>query len=151
MMNKAISLSLLLIWLPCAWLAIPNGCQVIEEPICKEIYNYTKFPYHEDQYMAKLEIKHYVLLVKKVKSMNKSWYEKLRFFLCTFYFPVCSSMNKPVRPCQSTCEAARKIAEPILKRFGNQTWPSELACNKFPLYEIDVCIRQSSITNGMIF
>ena len=149
-MKATISLSLLLTCLAYSCLAIPNGCQLIKEPICKEIYNYTKFPYHEDQRMAKLEIDQHILLVKYVKLLNRAWYEKLRFFLCTLYFPICSTMNEPVRPCQSTCEEARAIAEPIIKRISNQTWPRDLSCDKFPIYEIAMCIKQSSITTGMI-
>ncbi|EDV29417.1 expressed hypothetical protein [Trichoplax adhaerens] len=57
-------------------------------------------------------------------------------------------MAKPVPPCQSVCEDARNIAEPIIKRFNNQTWPTALACNKFPVHDFGVCIKPSSIISG---
>uniref|UniRef100_A0A8C5DIW3 Frizzled-7-like n=1 Tax=Gouania willdenowi TaxID=441366 RepID=A0A8C5DIW3_GOUWI len=113
-------------------------CQPISIPLCLDVaYNMTMLPTllgHSSQEEAGLEVQQFFPLVKVRCS------EELRFFLCSLYAPVCTILDRPVPPCRSLCQRARRGCVALMNRFGFP-WPERLRCEKFPVLGAgEICI-----------
>ncbi|CAG2103358.1 unnamed protein product [Medioppia subpectinata] len=110
-------------------LAHHGKCEPITIPLCKDLkYNETILPNnlnHMKQEDAGLEVHQFFPLVKVQCSPD------LQMFLCSMYAPVCTILDKPLLPCQSLCQSAKKGCELLMNKFGFK-WPEPLNCDKFP-------------------
>ncbi|XP_078084650.1 secreted frizzled-related protein 3 isoform X1 [Mustelus asterias] len=139
-----------LLWVTCL---APLGtteaaaCEPIRIPMCRPMpWNMTKMPnhlHHSTQDNAVLAIEQYEGLV----GINCS--PVLLFFLCAMYAPICTIdfQHEPIKPCKSVCERARDGCEPVMRRY-NHTWPDNLACEDFPVYDRGVCISPEAIVTA---
>lgn len=122
-------------------------CVPITIPLCDKLqYNTTMMPNllgHQTQEDAGLEVAQYTPLVKKQCSPD------LQIFLCTLYAPVCTILEKPIPPCRSLCQSARKGCEPVVMRFGFQ-WPKHLECSSFPVKDEPrvLCVGDDEMENS---
>ncbi|XP_072903161.1 secreted frizzled-related protein 3 isoform X2 [Hemitrygon akajei] len=123
------------------------ACEPIRIPMCKPMpWNMTKMPnhlHHSTQDNAVLAIEQYEGLV----GTNCS--PVLLFFLCAMYAPICTIdfQHEPIKPCKSVCERARDGCEPVMRQY-NHTWPENLACEEFPVYDRGVCISPEAIVTA---
>lgn len=104
-------------------------CEPITIPLSKGIrYNETIMPNlmnHKNQEEAGLEVHQFTPLVKVQCSPD------LQYFLCTFYAPLCTILERAIPPCRSLCKSARKGCETLMNKFGFR-WPKQFDCNNFP-------------------
>ncbi|XP_046412574.1 frizzled-2 [Neodiprion pinetum] len=117
-------------------------CEPITIPMCMNIpYNETIMPNlmsHQKQEEAGLEVHQFLPLVKVKCSPD------LQFFLCSMYVPVCTILEKAIRPCRSLCESAKAGCESLMNRFGF-LWPDNLECSKFPVFGHDeICVGDNN-------
>ncbi|XP_059822790.1 secreted frizzled-related protein 3 isoform X2 [Hypanus sabinus] len=123
------------------------ACEPIRIPMCKPMpWNMTKMPnhlHHSTQDNAVLAIEQYEGLVGTDCS------PVLLFFLCAMYAPICTIdfQHEPIKPCKSVCERARDGCEPVMRQY-NHTWPENLACEEFPVYDRGVCISPEAIVTA---
>lgn len=114
-------------------------CEPIEIPQCQSMpYNLTQMPnwmHHNTQKNARLVFEKFEILIDQRCS------EDLLFFLCSVFVPVCPvSLNSTeIPPCRKLCERVREGCEPLLHSF-NVSWPDELECSNFPLYDKGLCV-----------
>ncbi|XP_069792005.1 secreted frizzled-related protein 3 isoform X3 [Narcine bancroftii] len=144
--------SRLFLWVGCLGLGLVGvveaaGCEPIRIPMCKSMpWNMTKMPnhlHHSTQDNAVLAIEQYEGLVGIRCS------PVLLFFLCAMYAPICTIdfQHEPIKPCKSVCERARDGCEPVMRRY-NHSWPENLACQDFPVYDRGVCISPEAIVTA---
>ncbi|XP_063054594.1 frizzled-5-like [Engraulis encrasicolus] len=108
-------------------------CEPLTLPLCKDLpYTQTLMPNalgHKTQQEAGREVSELSPLVELGCSTA------LKPFLCSVYAPQCES-GKAQAPCKTTCEAARRGCEPVMKEFA-VLWPEALNCDKFSLLTCD--------------
>ena len=119
-----------------------NGkCEDISFPLCTNIpYNQTIMPNllgHRTQNEARLEINQFHPIIQSQCSPH------LRYFLCTFYIPVCTVLDEAIPPCKSLCMLAKRSCENLINKSGFR-WPASLECDKFP--EAGLCIKEDKET-----
>lgn len=104
-------------------------CESISNPICKDIgYNETVFPNHyrhNNQNEAGYELNQFAPLVKINCSQN------VKLFLCALFFPPCTIMDPPIKPCRSVCLSTKEGCESLLLQFG-YPWPKDFDCSTLP-------------------
>ena len=66
----------------------------------------------------------------------------VRFLLCMTYAPPCGG-NSTQTLCRDSCESVQRDCDRAL-RIRNLTWPSELACEKFP-HKRSSCINKKAL------
>ncbi|KAL1022187.1 hypothetical protein UPYG_G00023310 [Umbra pygmaea] len=120
-------------------------CEPITVPMCKTIgYNLTYMPNqfnHDTQDEVGLEVHQFWPLVRIHCSPD------LLFFLCSMYTPICiPDYGKPLPPCRSVCERAKRGCSPLMRQYGFE-WPERMSCEKLPeLGDTDrVCMDRNSI------
>jgi len=124
-----------------------DRCETIKIPICKDIpYNQTMFPNlmgNHEQDEAATQIHQYHPLIKIKCSAD------IQLFLCSMYAPLCTILDKPLKPCRDLCESARKGCESLMKKFG-YNWPDAFDCSKFPDggNSGDVCMKKEDSGSG---
>ena len=121
--------------------ASQHKCQRLKINLCKGLnYDRALFPNfenHRTQEMAALTVNHFNPLFKVGCSAD------LKYFVCSYYAPVCNTLGRLIKPCKSLCESARKGCHTVMKRFGYD-WPSQLDCNKFPADPMqEICVGQN--------
>lgn len=130
-------------------LSIPSDCKPFNYSICRDIlpYNFTRLPNY---------LKHKTTTAV-VEALNNHEYQTLIttncssdlvFFLCVLHFPICvQGIRGPVLPCRSLCNKVRRECLPTIKSF-NESWPKNIDCDNFPIYEKGVCIKKISLHNS---
>uniref|UniRef100_T1DF47 Fzd-4-2 n=2 Tax=Schmidtea mediterranea TaxID=79327 RepID=T1DF47_SCHMD len=120
-----------------------NRCDKINQQICQGLqYDKTRMPNSvgiTNQEDSAKRMNDYFPLI----NAQCSYY--FRFFLCTFYFPMCTDMlgeTKTLLPCREMCEKVQIRCEPFMKAFKLK-WPAELNCKKFPM-NTEICIRPTN-------
>lgn len=108
-------------------------CERITIPMCKEMpYNYTSMPNllgHFTQAEAAIHVHEFMPLV----DINCS--PHLRFFLCSLYSPMCTSVVHTAIPsCRALCLEVKSKCLPVLRTF-NFSWPAALDCARLPTPE----------------
>eukprot|EP00112_Aurelia_sp_Birch-Aquarium-sp1_P012131 Seg255.6 transcript_id=Seg255.6/GoldUCD/mRNA.D3Y31 product="Protein mom-5" protein_id=Seg255.6/GoldUCD/D3Y31 len=110
-------------------LSMNTKCEDLQESMCSGLaYNQTFFPNilnHLSQYEASRFFTQFHPLIKI------GCYEDIKLFLCSLFFPVCTSVDKPIPPCRSFCKKARRGCRPVMRRHGFE-WPEIFRCTKFP-------------------
>eukprot|EP00794_Sanderia_malayensis_P019436 gene19436-21361_t len=110
-------------------LSLYSKCEDLQVKICKGLdYNRTSFPNslgHQSQKEAEMYIKTYARLIES------GCYKEMKLFLCSIYFPVCTSYTDTILPCRRFCRKAMKGCAPIMKQH-NYEWPRDFKCSKFP-------------------
>lgn len=106
-------------------------CEPITVPMCKGIgYNLTYMPNqfnHDTQEEVGLEVHQFWPLVRIRCSPD------LLFFLCSMYTPIClPDYKKPLPPCRSVCERAKKGCSPLMIQYGFE-WPERMSCEQLPM------------------
>ncbi|KAJ8255230.1 hypothetical protein GJAV_G00202560 [Gymnothorax javanicus] len=126
-------LVLLLACLPQLALAASKDivCEPITVPMCKGIgYNLTYMPNqfnHDTQDEVGLEVHQFWPLVRIRCSPD------LLFFLCSMYTPIClPDYKKPLPPCRSVCERAKRGCSPLMSQYGFE-WPERMSCERLPM------------------
>ena len=117
-------------------------CQTLAIDSCKGLnYNRTLFPNfenHRSQEMAAQMVNHFNPLFKVSCSPD------LKYFVCSYYAPVCNTLGRLIKPCRSLCESARNGCRTVMERFG-YTWPVQLDCNKFPTdQKQEICVGRNN-------
>ncbi|CAB3984767.1 uncharacterized protein LOC113826274 [Paramuricea clavata] len=116
-------------------------CQTLTIEACKGLnYNRTLFPNfenHRTQRQADALVNHFKPLFKVKCSPD------LKYFICTYYAPVCNALGRLIKPCKSLCETARNDCRHVMSRFG-YAWPSQLDCNKFPDIKQQICVGRNN-------
>ncbi|KAJ8352869.1 hypothetical protein SKAU_G00243450 [Synaphobranchus kaupii] len=106
-------------------------CEPITVPMCKGIgYNLTYMPNqfnHDTQDEVGLEVHQFWPLVRIRCSPD------LLFFLCSMYTPIClPDYKKPLPPCRSVCERAKRGCSPLMSQYGFE-WPERMSCERLPM------------------
>ncbi|XP_043988827.1 frizzled-5 isoform X1 [Gambusia affinis] len=118
-------------------------CEPITVPMCKGIgYNLTYMPNifnHDTQEEVGLEVHQFWPLVRIRCSPD------LLFFLCSMYTPIClPDYRKPLPPCRSVCERAKRGCSPLMSQYGFE-WPERMSCEQLPqLGDETLCMDQNS-------
>ena len=117
-------------------------CQTLTIEPCKGLnYNRTLFPNfesHRTQAIAYQYIQPFLPLLRVECSPD------LKYFLCSYYAPVCNALGKLLPPCRSLCESSKSNCITLLKSFG-YVWPRTLACNKFPANpKLQLCVGRNN-------
>ncbi|XP_021435375.2 frizzled-5-like [Oncorhynchus mykiss] len=118
-------------------------CEPITVPMCKGIgYNLTYMPNqfnHDTQEEVGLEVHQFWPLVRIRCSPD------LLFFLCSMYTPIClQDYKKPLPPCRSVCERAKRGCSPLMIQYGFE-WPERMSCEQLPqLGDETLCMDQNS-------
>ena len=136
----AMHLVIVLVMIPT--IASQHKCQTLTIESCKGLkYNQTLFPNfenHRTQGMAATLVNHFKPLFKVACSPD------LKYFVCTYYAPVCNTLGILIKPCRSLCESARKNCRHVMERFGYK-WPSRLDCDRFPVYsKTEICVGRNN-------
>lgn len=105
-------------------------CEPITVPMCKGIgYNLTYMPNqfnHDTQEEVGLEVHQFWPLVRISCSPD------MLFFLCSMYTPIClPDYRKPLPPCRSVCERAKRGCSPLMSQYGFD-WPERMSCENLP-------------------
>jgi len=121
-------------------------CEPIEIPMCMNMpYNMTDFPNHlghKTQEEAREQIANYHPLIKIRCSAD------IQLFLCSMYAPVCTILDKPLKPCRDLCESARDGCVNLMKSF-TYDWPADFDCSQFPEYGgSEICMRREDSNGG---
>ncbi|CAK8682632.1 unnamed protein product [Clavelina lepadiformis] len=124
-------------------------CVPITEKICAGFeYNMTTMPNilgHESQAEASASINEFQLLLETKCS------DRLQFFLCSLYFPMCSSkVDVAITACRPMCEEVRSKCEPVMQK-AHFEWPSTIDCNKLPIQteKQKLCMQPPNITKSV--
>ncbi|KAM6970553.1 frizzled-5 [Aplochiton taeniatus] len=118
-------------------------CEPITVPMCKGIgYNLTYMPNqfnHDTQEEVGLEVHQFWPLVRIRCSPD------LLFFLCSMYTPIClPDYKKPLPPCRSVCERAKRGCSPLMIQYGFE-WPERMSCERLPrLGHETLCMDQNN-------
>ncbi|XP_061924421.1 frizzled-5 [Entelurus aequoreus] len=118
-------------------------CETITVPMCRGIgYNLTYMPNqfnHDTQEEVGLEVHQFWPLVRIRCSPD------LLFFLCSMYTPIClPDYRKPLPPCRSVCERAKRGCSPLMSQYGFE-WPERMSCERLPrLGDETLCMDQNS-------
>ncbi|XP_075887153.1 frizzled-5 [Nelusetta ayraudi] len=118
-------------------------CEPITVPMCKGIgYNLTYMPNqfnHDTQEEVGLEVHQFWPLVRISCSPD------MLFFLCSMYTPIClQDYRKPLPPCRSVCERAKRGCSPLMSQYGFD-WPERMSCENLPQAGDDVlCMDHNS-------
>lgn len=118
-------------------------CEPITVPMCKGIgYNLTYMPNQFNHYTQEevgLEVHQFWPLVRIRCSPD------LLFFLCSMYTPIClPDYRKPLPPCRSVCERAKRGCSPLMSQYGFE-WPERMSCERLPhLGDEVLCMDQNS-------
>ncbi|KAK7938553.1 hypothetical protein WMY93_001879 [Mugilogobius chulae] len=118
-------------------------CEPITVPMCRGIgYNLTYMPNqfnHDTQEEVGLEVHQFWPLVRIRCSPD------LLFFLCSMYTPIClPDYRKPLPPCRSVCERAKRGCSPLMSQYGFE-WPERMSCERLPkLGDETLCMDQNS-------
>ncbi|KAM8749142.1 frizzled-5 [Acanthopagrus schlegelii] len=118
-------------------------CEPITVPMCRGIgYNLTYMPNqfnHDTQEEVGLEVHQFWPLVRIRCSPD------LLFFLCSMYTPIClPDYRKPLPPCRSVCERAKRGCSPLMSQYGFE-WPERMSCEQLPqLGDETLCMDQNS-------
>lgn len=114
-----------------------DKCETMTYSICRQMdYNRTIFPNylgHRRQFEAKIGVDGLRPLLVVGCSPDAL------AFICSVYFPMCTSINKLVPPCRELCLTVHKDCIAVINRFGF-SWPDELKCDRFPKIKSEVCI-----------
>ncbi|XP_077584710.1 frizzled-5 [Stigmatopora nigra] len=106
------------------------SCEPLTVPMCRGIgYNLTYTPNqfnHDTQEEVGLEVHQFWPLVRIRCSPD------LLFFLCSMYTPIClPDYRKPLPPCRSVCERAKRGCSPLMSQYGFE-WPERMSCERLP-------------------
>ncbi|XP_061697351.1 frizzled-5 [Syngnathoides biaculeatus] len=118
------------------------SCEPITVPMCRGIgYNLTHMPnqFNQDtQEEVGLEVHQFWPLVRIRCSPD------LLFFLCSMYTPIClPDYRKPLPPCRSVCERAKRGCSPLMSQYGFD-WPERMSCERLPRLGGDtLCMDQN--------
>ena len=114
-------------------------CEKNEAPLCKDLYNKTRFPNYFQQRVqsdAVIELKNYKQLVQTGCA------EHLKLFLCSLFVPMCTMLDDNLLPCRSLCEDVKAGCEKVLLQYVGLGWPDRLKCSQFPVSgEGKICIE----------
>ncbi|XP_056145584.1 frizzled-5 [Lampris incognitus] len=111
--------------------------------MCKGIgYNLTYMPNqlnHDTQEEVGLEVHQFWPLVRIHCSPD------LLFFLCSMYTPICLlDYKKPLPPCRSVCERAKRGCSPLMSQYGFE-WPERMNCEQLPqLGDETLCMDENN-------
>lgn len=141
-------------------------CEAMKSSVARECaslgYNTTRMPnllnYHKQREALQQFLGFRPLLTTQCST-------NLRFLLCMFYFPSCSSSSSSstaedgvfmVTPCREVCQSVRNACRTLLERFGVQ-WSEALDCERLmtankPYYrglggEKIVCVNSAQTTS----
>ena len=119
-----------------------HKCQTLTIDSCKGLnYNRTLFPNfenHRSQGMAAQMVNHFNPLFKVSCSPD------LKYFVCSYYAPVCNTLGRLIKPCKPLCESAKRSCRTVMERFG-YAWPAQLDCNKFPTdQKQEICVGRNN-------
>ena len=120
----------------------PARCESITIPRCKVAaqtfgYNEAVFPnmlQHGSQIEAGLELNRLFPVAATAKCSKL-----FQLFLCSVFTPICTILERPVPPCRSLCQEARKNCTSFLEQNG-LIWPEKLRCERFPPDKI-FCVK----------
>nr|UJU85544.1 frizzled-1-like protein [Procambarus clarkii] len=117
------------------------GCEFITEPMCHDMpYNTTIMSglSHSSTEVASLKLHEFFPLVKMKCSPD------LQLLVCSFYVPICTTLERPPPPCRSLCVSARQGCERLMNQYGFM-WPQELECGQFPADQREqLCVDNST-------
>lgn len=123
-----------------------DKCEPLTYGVCRQMkYNRTMFPNilgHRKQSEATVSVKLLNPLLKIGCSPD------VLAFVCSVYFPMCTSINKRIPPCRSLCLDVKKKCLGIIQNFG-YAWPAELNCNQFPVVRTEICVYQNRTNNTL--
>ena len=136
----AIRMLIFLLLLPIA--ASQPKCLTLTIEACKGLnYNRTLFPNFENQRtqgQAAEQVNQFNPL------LNIQCSPDLKYFICSYYAPVCNTLGRLIKPCRSLCESARKNCYNVMQRFG-YPWPQQLDCKKFPADpKQEICVGRNN-------
>ena len=108
--------------------------------ICNRMdYNRTIFPNYFGHRKQSEAVQH-VLSLRPLLAVGCS--PDVLTFVCSVYFPMCTSINKLIPPCRELCLDVQKGCLGLLKKFG-MSWPDDLKCDQFPLVRTEICVFQN--------
>lgn len=116
-------------------------CEPIKIEFCKNmLYNETIFPNilnHTSQEEVGPVVRNFTQFIKANCSPD------LKIFLCSVYAPICTVLDKPIKPCRHLCESAKRDCGNIMSQF-DFPWPDNLDCAKFPEMADEVCFGHNN-------
>ncbi|CAL4122163.1 unnamed protein product [Meganyctiphanes norvegica] len=130
----------------------PRSCERITVPMCKEMpYNKTRMPNllgHFTQNEAAIHVHEFMPMV------NLGCSKYLRFFLCSLYAPMCTTVSGTDIPsipsCKSICLEVKSTCLPLLQSL-NYTWPAPLECERLPTpSDGGLCMEFPNITSSNV-
>lgn len=101
-----------------------SKCEPVRTDFCTSLYNETHLDRSQED--AILDLKQY----KELDSIDCA--KNLRLFLCGTFLPMCTVLDKPIRPCRSLCEEVKSGCEKVLMRYTRLPWPKQLRCEQYP-------------------
>ena len=114
-----------------------DKCEFLSYDICRQMdYNRTIFPNylgHRKQSEAIMSVS----MLRPLLAFGCS--PDVLTFVCSVYFPMCTSINKLIPPCRELCVDVEKSCSRVLKQF-KYAWPEELKCNQFPAVRTEICV-----------
>lgn len=117
-----------------------DKCETLTYDICRQMdYNRTIFP----NYLGHRKQSEAIKSVNSLRPLlSKGCSPDVLTFLCSVYFPMCTSINKLVPPCRELCLDVQKGCSGVLRKNG-YAWPEALKCDQYPLIKTEVCIFQN--------
>ncbi|KAK2143495.1 hypothetical protein LSH36_837g00017 [Paralvinella palmiformis] len=101
-----------------------QSCEALLNPFCSSLpYNQATFPNslgHQSLEAARRALEGDISAIDQERCGSF-----LSCFLCSLYFPVCSDLSTPVRPCRQFCESTRQSC--------GTSWNVIIACDELPV------------------
>ena len=101
-----------------------QSCEALLNPFCSSLpYNQAAFPNslgHQSLEAARRALEGDISAIDQERCGSF-----LSCFLCSLYFPVCSDLSTPVRPCRQFCESTRQSC--------GTSWNVNIACDELPV------------------
>lgn len=111
-------------------------CKPVGTDFCSNLYNETLIERSIDD--AILDLNQYIELASTGCAQNT------RLFLCGTFLPMCTMLDKPLRPCRSLCEEVKGGCAKVLMQYANLKWPLQLRCEQFHEYSSqNLCIGKN--------
>ena len=118
-----------------------DKCELLSaSSFCRQMdYNRTIFPNYFGHRKQSEAVSH-ALSLRPLLQVGCS--PDVLTFVCSVYFPMCTSINKLIPPCRELCLDVQKGCLGLLQKFG-MSWPDDLKCEQFPLVRTEICVFQN--------
>lgn len=120
-----------------------HKCEPLRIKICQGLnYNMTMFP-NFDNHRTQGEAE---LTINQIEPLfNTACSPDVRYLVCSYYAPICTSYGQLIPPCRSLCKSVKRSCALVVRKLFGYKWPGSWNCRRFPRRSKKICVGRQQL------